>query len=232
MGKFNKRQLGVFGFGFLAIVLVCGFAALSVSAENSDPAFCGKSNKVLFGFNDEHHTQFSIPEAYLYDPYHAYHKVKDPAEFISLRLDKNTLKPACADKERGLDHGKLLVLTIKPNRFENILSNRKRVQSIKIGQNNEFDIYRDKWSAASSDLRTTDDLLIPKDKDYIDKILMECSHPRNTKEPDHLTGCTVYAKTTDTTYLIYTIDSKELPEYQVLDKKIIQFMKSIMVDSK
>lgn len=217
MNKFNKRQLGVLGFGVLAMVVVCGFAALSISAENSDPTFCGKSNKVLFGFNDEHHTQFSIPEAYLYDPFHIVHKVKDPADLISLRVRKTDLKPACSDEVRGLDDGKLITININQhlkNDFAHLLAVSQSFHSIPAGE------IGDQYSLYKMRANLSGELFIPKNEEARKSFFLICNHPSTLTTQEALKSCGATINITDTIHASYIVENISLEEIQKLNEDI------------
>lgn len=230
--KLNKRQLALISIGILGIAPICFFAAVTVSAENLDPASCGKSSDITFGFNDVYHTQFIIPEEYLDDPYQVFHKVKNPAELISIRVKKSTFGPKCNHAIGKLNED--IQITIRPsdkNKFALIRESHQRIFTKDNGvESNIFNLSTNNYPANKKWERR--DFLVPIDNNLKDKIFFECSYALPSSRTHTRVGCKVSAEITDTVYVTYTIAAADLENYSSIQKKVKDLVLSFIVNER
>jgi hypothetical protein len=206
-------------------ILFLGSTAKKIS-DVSESRACNSPENILFGFGDENHTQLSIPESYLFDPYHMYYKVKDPVEFISLRLRKDDLGPACLNKTLGLDHGKLIIVKITrhvKNAFTNLLTIEQRFFPVYVGD------VDDQYSLFKMKVGMHGELFVPKSDDIKKSIFLVCNHPASMTMSEMLTSCKVTAEITDTIYIDYLIENVSLDDVAKANDRISTLMRSFLV---
>jgi hypothetical protein len=205
-------------------ILFLGSTAKKISDE-SELRACNSPENILFGFGDENHTQLSIPDSYLFDPYHMYHKVKDPAEFISLRMRKDDLGSACSNKTLGLDHGKLITVKINrhlKNSFTNLLTIEQRFYPVYVG---DLD---DQYSLFKMKVGMHGELFVPKNDDIKKAVFLICNHPVTMTISEILTSCKVTAEVTDTIYIEYLIENVSVEDVSKANEKILTLIRSFL----
>ncbi len=195
------------------------------SLAQANAELCKNANKVLFGFNDANHTQLLIPENYLYDPYNIFHRVKAPAEFIVIRIDRKSFMPVCAEQAAAKD---FIKITLKPSSLGGFKIFSENMQSLYPDKSEEgetgFDLYKNKNQETSMDKI---DFLIPKKEFSSNPMFMKCSYSQRTNQRF---GCEVHSLISDHVRAEYGIDASDFAEVKVINEKIKKIISGFKVN--
>ncbi len=195
-------------------------------AAQSDKAYCGSTKLVRFGFKDPDHTQFLIPEAYLFDPYNIFHKVKIPAEFIVIRIDRKSFLPICNKQTTAKD---FIKITLKPSSLNGFSIFSKNMKNLYLDRSDEkeidFDLYKNKNQEPSIG---KSDFFIPKKDFSSNPMFMKCSYSQ--KRTNQRSGCEVHSLISDHVRAEYGIDASDLAQVKIINEKIKKIVSSFKVN--